>query len=794
MPMRKIHKQGMLALLETMSKMAKMLPNIAEPSVQVQDCLAACECLRENLEQEKAPKSLDLLQIIENFLKENKFDIIESIKNLESIFNSEIKIKLEALFLPYKASMWDSLESIYLAAEEDSACDALVMPIPYYDKRNGQLMEMHWETDYPKNIPLIDYRKYNIEERQPDMIFIHNPYDGYNIVTSVHPDFYTEKLRNLTDNLIYVPYFVGNGKNISEHFCTLPGCIFAHKVIAQTEQEREFYVKVYKEFAKKNNVPERFDRIGDKFLALGSPKLDKAVSAKKEDYEIPEKWEKFINNADGTRKKVVFYNTSIAALLENSVENNKPSNKYLQKIKSVHESFKAQDDIVLLWRPHPLLESTIKSMRPWLEQEYAEIVEKYKSDNYGIYDDSQDLNRAIVLSDIYFGDASSVTKLFDAARKPLLWQLFTPVWAYGFYDDGKSVWFMNFLNALYRYNKQSKETEYVGMLSGKNYFANFSIAENNGKLYFTPYLKNDKICIFDIAQKKFEEISFRDNCECNGKFQNAISFKNFIYFIPSEFSAIMRLNANTNEIGYFSEWIDEVSKLQVSKVQVEHWKNIIFLDSCAIGSEIAMVIHKANAVMFFNMETGNYETKSIGDKSEQYRNICYDGQNYYLSSFYKNYIVKWNRQSNNVSKIKLPYSFSRKESIRHNFVMQYFNEYIWLFPHAANNAYKINTKTDEVTELPELIEYFESKNLDWYYSTFSTNENFIYANTLDKGVVEYNINTRALNFIYDINKNRENGEKFFLLSLINNYKSNADTKNGNAGKKIYETIKNSILL
>ena len=37
----------------------------------------------------------------------------------------------EIVFLPYKASMWDSLESVYLAAKEDENCDAYCIPIPY---------------------------------------------------------------------------------------------------------------------------------------------------------------------------------------------------------------------------------------------------------------------------------------------------------------------------------------------------------------------------------------------------------------------------------------------------------------------------------------------------------------------------------------------------------------------------------------------------------------------------------------------------------------------------------------
>ena len=43
------------------------------------------------------------------------------------------------VFMPYKAEMWDSMESIWLACREDPACECRVMPLPYYeyDKARG---------------------------------------------------------------------------------------------------------------------------------------------------------------------------------------------------------------------------------------------------------------------------------------------------------------------------------------------------------------------------------------------------------------------------------------------------------------------------------------------------------------------------------------------------------------------------------------------------------------------------------------------------------------------------------
>ena len=65
---------------------------------------------------------------------------------------------------------------------------------------DGTFGNIHYEIgDFPKDVPVTDFRNYDIEARHPDAIYIHNPYDDRNFVTSVHPDYYSSKLKDLTD-------------------------------------------------------------------------------------------------------------------------------------------------------------------------------------------------------------------------------------------------------------------------------------------------------------------------------------------------------------------------------------------------------------------------------------------------------------------------------------------------------------------------------------------------------------------------------------------------------------------
>lgn len=359
--------------------------------------------LHENIMQSETANGNKVYKNLRSFL----LKIENSVKN-------DIKVRTEAVFLPYKASMWDSLESVWRAADEDPDCDAYVIPIPYYDKNpDGSFGEMHYEgRQYPDDVPVVWYEDYDFEGRQPDMIFIHNPYDNFNYVTSVHPDFYSDKLKRLTEKLIYIPYFILDEINPNNqtavdnmaHFCTCSGVLNADKVVVQSEDMRQIYINVLTEYTKDYGYTRKDWEA--RILGLGSPKVDKVLNTRREDLTIPKEWLRIIEKPDGSWKKIVFYNTSVGALLRHD-------EKMLRKMKSVFRVFEEnKDEVALLWRPHPLIKATIESMRPKLWEEYERIVEEYKRAGWGIYDDSADLDRAILLGDMYYGDMSSVVPLF----------------------------------------------------------------------------------------------------------------------------------------------------------------------------------------------------------------------------------------------------------------------------------------------------------------------------------------------------------------------------------------------
>ncbi len=93
-----------------------------------------------------------------NNINENKIykTLRKQLIRIENSVNNDIRIKKEVVFFPYKAAMWDSLESVYLAAKEDPDCDAYCVPIPYYELNSDHSFgKIHYEgREYPKILRL----------------------------------------------------------------------------------------------------------------------------------------------------------------------------------------------------------------------------------------------------------------------------------------------------------------------------------------------------------------------------------------------------------------------------------------------------------------------------------------------------------------------------------------------------------------------------------------------------------------------------------------------------------------
>lgn len=590
----------------------------------------------------------------------------------ENSIRNDIKIRTAAVFLPYKASMWDSLESVWKAADADPDCDAHVIPIPYFDKNpDGSFKEEHYEGDqYPDYVTVTRYDAYDLETEHPDVIYIHNPYDECNYVTSVHPCFYAKNLRDYTDKLVYIPYFIlgeiepDNQAAIDgmKHFCFLPGTIYAHQVIVQSENMRQIYMNEYIKAAKEAGFGgEHVDRklLEKKFLGTGSPKIDKVLNTKKEDLEIPQEWLKIIEKPDGSWKKIVFYNTSVGALLQHS-------EKMLQKMESVFEIFKEhKDEVALLWRPHPLIQATIESMRPQLWEEYQKLKDRYIEEGWGIYDDSSDVDRAVVLSDAYYGDGSSVVQLCRKKGMPVMVQEVekteyndnSDILGISVMDaivDNDKIWFFPYeFNSLFTVNLKNEKCELIGLISNEAYGKKRlyeSMKLLNGKIYFIPFYAKS-IAVYDIKKGKFNNIILDERkigCRIEQPlFGGAEVYGKYLYIFPIFSKAIIQLNTDNDGVEYIVDWAEEVDRIR--------FNNDAYFKRQAVIVEDKLMIPfcNANAVMSFDCQTAEYKIYKLGEEKKGYSGITFDGESFWLSSRNGRELVRCILGANDIETMKL---------------------------------------------------------------------------------------------------------------------------------------------
>lgn len=540
--------------------------------------------------------------------------------HIENTVKEELRPdRIEVVFFSYQLSMWDSLESVYLAAKADPHCDVYVVPIPWFDRLpNGDLGEMHYDGgQYPGDIPITNWKEYDVEARHPDIIYIHNPYDEGNYVTSVHPDFYSKRLRSLTDLLVYIPYFIGTD-NIEERFCVTAACVYAHKTIVQSEKIRELYIKAFrKAYGNQLGNPE------DRFVALGSPKLDALLNANPEDFDLPGEWRDLIYNEDGTKKKIVLYNTSVSAILQ-------WNERHLEKLRFVFDTLRERNDVVLWWRPHPLSEVTYQSMRPHLLDEYKDLVSEYMGDgrtyrpddeNPGekkgrgnfIFDRSGDLHRAIAMSSCYYGDgSSSLVALYQATGKPIMLQnvnmtrfsesdleefRHSDVIFFGnqvvsiedlknSYPDFYAYWLpyfnkfaqshavcisdysyglSSFFNAVYKTDYRHAKANFLMSFPSEDVFGwlYHMPCRIGNKLIFIP-CRSRKWAFYHLEEKEwsYEEVpkSFYPSEKWRAAFGGMVLFGDSLIIGPGESGAIAKYCLCSGEITYYTEWFEHLRK------------------------------------------------------------------------------------------------------------------------------------------------------------------------------------------------------------------------------------------
>lgn len=717
--MKKKDKEQILEILDTLEEAGKVLASMMLDTIdneleeilsQMQTAAISIGSRIEEVEGEgtAAVKFLEeYCEILWQITQESEWNIkVQKVNQLSELITLEKKAvtdthqTYDVVFLPYKVSMWDCMETVWKAAQDDPDCNVYVIPIPYFDlNQDGTRREIHYEADLmPEYVPVTSFQEYNLKQQHPDIIYIHNPYDEYNKVTSVHPDFYSSAIKEYTEKLVYIPYFITSGRMPETH-SYLPAYVYADKIILQN----------------KNMIMDIDESIPkEKFLPIGSPKTERLIwmELNKEQVKIPVEWKK---SAKG--KKVVLYNISISGLL-------KDKEKVLDKMEEVFFQASLQNDIVLLFRPHPLLEATLDSMCKEQAGRYKKLVKYFKKHNIGILDKTPDPDMAVVFSDAYIGEiSSSLADMFGVLNKPRLflnsgkyYQLTSDELRseriYDLYRDGDDLWFVtNNYQLLCKMNLKDEKVYVVAEVPEIHIGENcryISVVKYENKLILTPY-RAEALCIFDMTTECFEKQYFKDEY-ADINFGRAFLWKHYLFLIPMCYSAIVRYDIEERTFEYYYQCVKDVFE-QSKKGQQD---TADFWAACNYGEEIYIGTKNTNVVLRFNMDTCHHSIYKVGKETNSYRGITVDKEYCWLILCDRPNVVRWSRTTGEVKEFtNFPKGF--KAGIVPFRDIVDFQDELYLIPIYASHICKLDKATGEISFADFPLSYIEETYLSEFY-------------------------------------------------------------------------------
>ena len=295
----------------------------------------------------------------------------------------------------------------------------------------GEFIDIFYEgNQYPEDVPITDYRQYDVASRVPDQIYIQSAFDGNNPTISIDPAFYSDQLAQCTPCLIFAPWMLldenlGNDWLLEKELQSIgcqPGVVHADRVLLQSENIRDHFLKVLKEFVGEAYLPES----EKKLVTDNYPVLQYIDSFISEDDPVSNRRNLLIegNNAafhdtdltaDYTECKWDFYYISVAGVLYEG-------EAYLKAMTEKVEELASSGDVISLV-VEARAETTLKTVDSALYDQLFDGVRKL-SENASVTvmkepETPEEQYQAVSTHDQYFGDQGPVTWLFQHFSKPV---------------------------------------------------------------------------------------------------------------------------------------------------------------------------------------------------------------------------------------------------------------------------------------------------------------------------------------------------------------------------------------
>lgn len=318
-------------------------------------------------------------------------DCAETIRRLIQCLPQDIRYQVRAVFFAELGEKWDAMESVYWFMRNDPRFDPVVVltPVLREIEIDGEKKRETIYKDYltPLGIPFLDHDKYSLEEDCPDLAFFSQPYESCTV-----KQFWPEYIAQYT-RLVYLPYYLKSHavtvKDLQDYY-KMGTFYWSWKVLFASEKEGADY----RRFSPHKGANE---------LSIGIPKLDWLVNLPEEYPARPAGWERL-------EGKTVF--------LWNSWYNYVGFS--LRFTDDIFAWFQAHEDCALIWRPHPMTDTTTKLYFPAHYPTLLENMRKIESLPNAVIDREASYRAAYYYSDAMISDYSSLLFQYIFMDKPAL--------------------------------------------------------------------------------------------------------------------------------------------------------------------------------------------------------------------------------------------------------------------------------------------------------------------------------------------------------------------------------------
>jgi len=403
---------------------------------------------------------------------------------------------------------------------------------------------------------------------------------------------------------------------------------------------------------------------------------------------FPDNWREVIRG-----KKVILYNTGVSSLLGGR-------EKRIEKMKWVFQVFKEHPEVVLWWRPHPLELSTLQSMLPELEEQYREVRRKYQEENIGILDKSADLNRAIAISDAYYGAWSSVTELYRAVKKPILFEnnrikrmqdtVFLPI---TMCIKNETIWFIQFnSNKLVKMDRATYEVKKIINLPGEPPF------QNRLYNYHIVDIGESLLLLLEKGQQIYEYEIGADSIKVHKPHMENFVFHSEIVVEKNRKLFMFPYGSNyILEYDYCGDLMNE-RKLGQKKMKAAR--------CCAVvGSKIYIVDKYSNSLYQYDLVNDSYIVRKIGYDDNKYWGVKKIGNCFVLPHVNKSAITIWNEENGEITELtEFPEDYVCLEGYAYLDMFEQ-NGNLYIFPFFSNMILKVDVENKKITQTFEDIFY-----------------------------------------------------------------------------------------